>query len=130
MAFFDVIAKQDPLSPKASAFDNGILTANNTSLLRELRWQDASTGSDGQFMLGIVLDSQVDSKAGDVQAILLRDPNVFYVPTATTASAALPYGGAAAWVCGDRAFGWKAYAMQPDIAKSLLTDALQVFRRQ
>ncbi len=128
MAFFDVVAKQDPLSPKASAFDNGILAANNSSLFLELRWQPAPTGSDGQFMLDTVMDSQVDARAGNVQPILVGRLNVFYVPITSTASASLPDGGAAAWVCGERAFGWKAYAMQPDLAKSLLTDALQVFR--
>ncbi len=128
MPYYDVIAKQDPFSPRASAFDNGILAANNTSLFLELRWQAAPSGADGQFMLDVVLDSQVDSKTGDVQPILLRDLNVFYIPISSTASAALPYGGAAAWVCGGRAFGWKAYAAQPDLVKGLLTDALQAFR--
>lgn len=128
MAFFDVVAKQNPSSPTASTLDDGILAANNTSLFLEVMWQAAPSGSDGQFLLDLVIDSRVDSRSGDVQPILMRDLNVFYVPIGSTASASLPYGGAAAWVCGDRAFAWKAYAMQPDLAKNLLMDALQLFR--
>jgi hypothetical protein len=40
----------------------------------------------------------------------------------------LPYGGAAAWTCGGRAFAWKAYTPQPDLAKNLLEEALGRFR--
>lgn len=128
MAFFDVIAKQNPSAPTASVFDDGILAANNSSLFLEVMWQSAPNGSDGQFMLDLVMDKQVDSRSGDPQPILLRNLNVFFVPIATTATAVLPYGGAAAWSCGGRAFAWKAYTTQPDMAKSLLMDALQVFR--
>ncbi len=128
MAFFDVVAKQNPSSPTASTFDNGDLAAANNSLFLELKWQSAPNGSDGQFMLDVILDSQVDKRSGDVQPILLRSLNIFYVSLGSTASPALPYGGAAAWMCGARAFAWKTYTTQPDLAKSLLTDALETFR--
>lgn len=128
MAFFDVIAKQNPTAPIASAFDDGILAANNSSLFLEVIWQTAPSGTDGQFMLDRVIDSSVDSKSGDVQTLLVRELNIFFVPIGTTATAALPNGGAAAWVCGGRAFGWKTYTVQPDLAKNLLMDALAEFR--
>lgn len=128
MAYFDVVAKQEPLSAKASTFDAGDLAAYNSSLFLEVKWQGAPTGSDGQFMLDVILAPQVDTRSGDVQPIIFRDLNLYYVAIASTASPALSYGGAAAWVCGGRAFGWKTYAMQPDLAKGLLMDALQDFR--
>ncbi len=128
MAFFDVIAKQNPTTPTESAYDDGILAANNSSLFLEVIWQTAPSGTDGQFMLDRVIDGNVDSKTGDVQPLLVRELNVFFVPIGTKASAALPYGGAAAWTCGARAFGWKSYTMQPDLAKNLLMDALVEFR--
>ncbi len=128
MPFFDAVAKQNPSAPTASSFDEGILGADNASLFIEVRWQTVPVGSDGQFMLDRILDSGVDTRNGDVEPILVRDLNVFFVPIATTATAVLPYGGAAAWICSGRAFGWKAYAMQPDVARNLLLDALQAFR--
>ena len=128
MAFFDVVAKQNPTVPTASTFDKGQLAAYNSSLFVEVMWQTAANGSDGQFMLNDIVESQGDARSGDIQPILLHELNVFYVPISSTASPQLPYGGAAAWVCGGRAFAWKVYAMQPDLAKSLLADSLQVFR--
>ncbi len=128
MPFFDAVAKQNPTAPTASSFEEGILGADTTSLFLEVMWQTAPNGSDGQFMLDQVLDRGVDTRSGEVQPILVGELNVFFVPITTTATAILPDGGAAAWICGRRAFGWKAYAMQPDVAKNLLLDALQVFR--
>ncbi len=128
MPFFDAVAKQNPSAPTASSFDQGILGADNASLFLELIWQTAPSGSDGQFMLDQVMQSGVDARTADVQPILVGDLNVFFVPISTKASAILPYGGAAGWICGGRAFGWKAYAMRPDVAKNLLLDALSVFR--
>jgi hypothetical protein len=128
MAFFDVVAKNNPSVPTASTLEAGQLAAYNSSLFLEVIWQSAAGGSDGQFMLDEIVEKQGDSRNGDVQPILLHDLDVFFVPISSTGSTQLPYGGAAAWACGGRAFAWKAYAMQPDLARSLLTDALQVFR--
>ncbi len=128
MAFFDVVAKENSLSATASTFDSGDLAADNSSLFLEVKWQPAPGGSDGQFMLDVIMDPQLDKRSADVQPLLVRNLDVFFVPIASSASATLPYGGAAGWVCGSRGFAWKAYATQPDLAKSLLTDALQVFR--
>ncbi len=128
MALFDAVAKRNPTSPEASTFDSGDLAAANSSLFIEIKWQSAPEGSDGQFMLDSILEPQVDQKDGDVQAILVRKLSIFYVPIKSSASAALPYGGAAAWTCNGRAFAWKTYVTQPDLAKNLLMDALQVFR--
>lgn len=128
MVFFDVVAKENPTSATASTLESGDLAADNSSLFLEVKWQSAPGGSDGQFMLDVVMDPQEDKRSGDVQPLLVRNLDVFFVPIASTASATLPYGGAAGWVCGSRGFAWKAYATQPDLAKSRLTDALQVFR--
>lgn len=98
MAFFDVVAKQNPTIPTASTFDNGQLAAYNSSLFVEVMWQTVANGSDGQFMLKDIVESRGDARSGDIQPILLHELNVFYVPISSTASPQLPYGGAAAWV--------------------------------
>lgn len=128
MALFDVVAKNNPTSPTASTFGSGDLAAVNETLFIEVKWQSAPNGSDGQFMLDNILQDSADQRNGDVTAILLRNLNVYFVPITSTASPQLPYGGAAAWVCGARAFAWKTYSTQPDLAKNLLLDSLQAFR--
>ena len=79
-------------------------------------------------MFDVILDAKVDTRSGNLDPLLVGNLNVFYVPIATIATGVLPYGGAAVWVCGGRAFGWKAYTPQPDLSKNLLTEALQFFR--
>ncbi len=73
------------------------------------------------------MDSKIDSRSGDLIAFQLGDLNVDYVPITTTATSSLPYGGAAAWLCGGRAFAWKAYTPQAELATSLLNEALERF---
>ena len=126
MAFFDVSAQRNPTAPSTAS--QGILAAYNANLFIQFVWQDAPGSNDPQFMLDVILDSKVDTRSGDLAPLLIGDLNVLYVPVTTTATAVLPYGGAAAWVCGGRAFAWKAYAPQPDLPKNLLTEALQSFR--
>jgi len=41
-----------------------------------------------------------------------------------------PYGLAAAWECGDRWFGWKAYSAQEDQPLNLLWEAVSHFTCQ
>jgi hypothetical protein len=128
MAFFDVNAQRNPAAPSTAS--QGILAAFNSALFIQVVWQNASGITDPQFMIDLILQYGADTRNGSVQPLLIGDLNVFYVPITPTASAAstLPYGGAAAWTCGGRAFAWKAYTPQPDLAKNLLEEALGRFR--
>jgi hypothetical protein len=128
MAFFDVNAQRNPAAPSTAS--QGILAAFNSALFIQVVWQNGSGITDPQFMIDLILQYGADTRNGSVQPLLIGDLNVFYVPITPTASAAstLPYGGAAAWTCGGRAFAWKAYTPQPDLAKNLLEEALGRFR--
>lgn len=126
MAFYDVSAQRNPAAPSTAS--QGMLATYNANLFIEVLWQDAPGVSDPQFMIELILDDRVDTRSGDLNSLLIGDLNVLYVPIATSATPLLPYGGAAAWTCGGRAFAWKAYTLQPDLAKNLLVEALQKFR--
>ena len=126
IAFFDLNAQHNPLAP--SSITQGMLAAYNSGLFIQVIWQDATGASDASFMLGTIMDSKVDSRSGDLKAIHLGGLNVDYVSITTTATSSLPYGGAAAWMCGGRAFAWKAYTPQAGLATNLLNEALQKFR--
>jgi hypothetical protein len=128
MAFFDVSAQRDPTAPSTPAL--GLLAAYNTNLFIQLMWQSAPGVSDPQFMLDLVVDNRVDTRSGGLNPLLVGDLNIYYVPITTTASSVLPYGGGAAWICGGRAFAWKTYTSQSDLAKNLLSEALEKFRCQ
>lgn len=128
LAFYDVIAKQNPDSPASSGYDSGILAANNTKLFIQLVWQSAGSGTDPAVLLDVVLDSRVDTRGGSSEPLTVGNVNAVYVPINSAATALLPYGGGGAWTCGARAFAWKAYAAQPDLAKPLFMQALQAFR--
>jgi hypothetical protein len=126
MAFFDVSAQRNPASPSTGS--QGILAAYNANLFIQVMWQSAPGISDPQFMLDLILNDQVDTRSGSVEPLLVGPLNVFYAPITTTATAVLPYGGAAAWLCSGRAFAWKTYTPQPDLARSLLEEATGKFR--
>lgn len=126
MAFFDVSAQNNPAAP--SAVSQGLMAAYNANLFIQIVWQDAPGTSDAQFMLDLVMDKALDARAGNLDPFAIGDLTVLYVPITTTASPILPYGAAAAWTCGGRAFAWKTYTPQPELAKNLLNEALQKFR--
>jgi hypothetical protein len=126
MAFFDVSAQRDPSAPSSAS--QGILAAYNSKLFIQLLWQEAPGVSDPQFMLDLIVDDRVDTRSSGVVPVLVGPLNVFYVPITSTATPVLPYGGAAAWTCGGRAFAWKTYTPQPDLARSLVEDATRRFR--
>ena len=126
MAFFDVTAQRDPAAPSTAS--QGILAAYNAKLFIQFVWQNAPGSTDPQFMLDLILDAKVDTRSGNLEPLLVGNLNVTYVPITTIATPILPNGGAAAWICGGRAFAWKAYAPQPDLPKNLLIEALQNFR--
>ena len=124
MAFFDVGAQQNAGSP--STYTQGIIASYNANLFIQMVWQIAPGTSDPQFMLDLVLDD-VDARVGTVEVKLIRDMNVVYTPITSTASQILPFGGAGAWICGERAFAWKAYTPDETSAPGLFESALARF---
>lgn len=112
MAFFDVSAQQNAGSP--STYSQGIIASYNANLFMQMVWQISPGTEDPQFMLDLILDEAFDTRVGTVEIKRTRDMNVVYTSITTTASPVLPFGGAAAWTCGDRAFAWKVYT--PDEA--------------
>ncbi len=130
MAFYDANVLQNPQSPSPSAYGDGLLAANSNKLFIELIWQASTSSTDPQALLDLILHDAGDTRSGSEQPKLIGPLNVFYVGITPTPAAAstLPYGGAAAWICGDRAFAWKVYALQQDTADGLMLDALTRFR--
>jgi hypothetical protein len=126
VSFFDVSGQKNPSA--ASSYSQGLLAGYNAKLFLQLLWQDAPGVSDPQFMLDLILYGPVDTRNGSLEPQLIGDLNVFYQPIASTASTFLPAGGAAAWICGGRAFAWKSYTPDPDSARALLQEALRKFR--
>lgn len=121
IALFDVRKAENP-----SLYGDGMLAAYNSDLFLLTIWQ-RSNSDDPQFMIDLVMDEDLDKRAGTLDVDLLGDLTVFYVPISTNATAVLPSGGAAAWVCGDRAFGWKVYVPQAEMARRLFEEAISKF---
>ena len=125
MAFFDVNAQQNTGSP--STYSQGILATYNANLFIQMIWQLSPGTADPQFMLDLVLDEGVDTRVGTLDVKLISDMNVVYTPITTTASPILPFGGAAAWTCGERVFAWKVYTPDEASAAGLFESALARF---
>lgn len=125
MAFYDVSAQQNAGSP--STYSQGILAAYNANLFIQVMWQIAPGAADPQFLLDLIVDSKTDARVGSPDVKLIRDMNVIYTPITTTATSVLPYGGAAAWTCGDRVFAWKVYTPDETSAPGLFDEALKRF---
>ncbi len=124
MAFYDVRAAQDQTSP--SAYEQGMLASYSQNLFLLFIWQTAPPESDPQILLDLIIDD-VDERSGNLDVRLIGRLNVFYIPITTTATPLLPYGGAAAWACGDRLFAWKAYTPSPEQPSPLLMETLGKF---
>jgi hypothetical protein len=125
MAFYDVNAQQNVGSP--STYSAGILASYNTNLFIQVMWQISPGAADPTFLLNLTLDQETDARTGNQEVKMIRDMNVIYTPITSTASPSLPYGGAAAWTCGDRVFAWKAYTPDETSAPGLFEEALQRF---
>jgi len=125
MAFFDVNAQSNAASP--STYSQGLIAAFNGNLFIQMIWQIAPGTVDPQFMLDLILEEGVDTRVGTLDVKLMRDMNVIFSPLTSTASPLLPYGGAAAWICGERAFAWKIYTPQAESAQPLFEEALSRF---
>lgn len=125
MAFFDVSAQSNAASP--STYSQGLIAAFNGNLFIQMIWQISPGSADPQFMLDLILDEGVDTRVGTLDVKLVRDMNVIFSPITSTASPLLPHGGAAAWICGERAFAWKVYAPQAESTQPLFDEALARF---
>ncbi|HJS18540.1 MAG TPA: hypothetical protein VJ785_07315 [Anaerolineales bacterium] len=125
VAFYDVNAQQNIGSP--STYSQGILAAFNANLFLQMMWQIAPGAEDPQFLLDMIVDPQTDTRVGSLEVKRIRDMNVMYTPITSTASPSLPFGGAAAWTCGDRVFAWKAYTPDDASAPGLFEEALARF---
>lgn len=112
MSFFDVSAQQNAGSP--STYAQGLLASYNANLLIQMIWQISPGTADPQFLLELILEDGIDTRVGNPEIKQIRDMNVIYTPIASTATPILPFGGAAAWTCGERVFAWKVYT--PDEA--------------
>ncbi len=125
MAFYDVSAQQNAGTP--STYSQGLLAAYNANLFIQVMWQIAPGAADPQFLLDLIMDPGLDTRVGSLEVKLIRDMNVMYTPMTTTATPILPFGGAAAWTCGDRVFAWKAYTPDDASAPGLYEEALARF---
>jgi len=125
MAFFDVSAQQNAGAP--STYTQGIIASYNANLFIQMIWQISPGAADPQFMLDLILDDGVDTRVGTLEVKLIRDMNVVYTPITTTATSVLPFGGSAAWTCGERVFAWKVYTPDDTSAAGLLESALARF---
>lgn len=126
IAFFDVTAQRNPAAP--SNYSQGILAAFNANLFVQLLWQHAPGTADPKFLLDLILEPEVDTRVGNMDVKLIRNMNVLYTPITSTATNVLPYGGAAAWTCGERVFAWKTYTIQDGQAAMLFEEAIGRFR--
>jgi hypothetical protein len=124
MAFFDVSAQKNPASP--STYSQGLIAAFNGNLFIQMIWQLAPGTSDPQFMLDLMLD-ETDTRVGNLDVKLIRDMNVIYTSISTTATPVLPFGSAAVWICGERAFAWKVYSPQAENTQPLFDSAFERF---
>lgn len=123
VAFYDLQAAQDQRQPSQVA--KGMLVAYREDLLILLSWQQGETP---QRLLDSLLDVRFDTATAQADRRKLAGQEVWFLPLQTTATLLLPRGAIAAWECGDRAFGWKAYTPNGEVAESLLQEALQRFR--
>ena len=125
MAFFDVSAQQNAGAP--SSYSQGLLASYNANLFIQMMWQISPGTADPQFLLDLILTKGVDARVGNPEVKLIRDMNVVYTAITTTATPVLPYGGAAAWTCGERVFAWKVYTPDEGSAPGLFESALARF---
>lgn len=125
MAFFDVSAQQNAGAP--STYAQGLLASYNANLLIQMIWQISPGTADPQFMLELILDDGIDTRVGNPEIKQIRDMNVIYTPITTTATPILPFGGAAAWTCGERVFAWKVYTPDEASAAGLFESAFARF---
>lgn len=114
--------------PQPGTFGYGILFGYSQTLFIQMAWRTSDPNFDPQTMMRIILE-ETETLQGSLEAQLLGDLNVYYQPISTV-TAALPFGGIAAWQCGGRDFSWKVYTPQDGMAPALMKQALEKFRCQ
>ncbi|GJQ52592.1 MAG: hypothetical protein HKUEN02_14390 [Anaerolineaceae bacterium] len=125
IAFYDVSAQQNPAAP--SSYSQGLLAAYSGNLFIQIIWQLAPGASDPNFLLDLILEEGIDTRLGAPSITSIRNMNVISIAIASAATSLLPYGGAAAWTCGDRVFAWKVYTPDESSAPALFDAALARF---
>ncbi|HSB00231.1 MAG TPA: hypothetical protein VLE49_06245 [Anaerolineales bacterium] len=126
MAFYDVSAVTSNQGTPSS-YQTGLMATYSGSLVIQLMWQFSPGAADPQFLLDLILTDGVDTPVGTPEVKLVRNMNVVYTSITTTATPILPFGGAAAWTCGERVFAWKVYTPDNTSASSLFESALARF---
>jgi len=126
MAFYDVSAATSNQG-MPSNYQTGLMAAYSGGLVLQLMWQFSPGTSDPSFLLNLIVEDGSDTTVGAPEVKLIRNMNVMYTPITTTATPVLPFGGAAAWTCGDRVFAWKAYTADEASASGLFESALSRF---
>jgi hypothetical protein len=126
MAFYDVsAATSNQATP--SNYQTGLMATYSSGLVLQVMWQFSPGTSDPGFLLNLIIQAGVDTTVGTQEIKLIRDMNVAYVPLTTTATPVLPFGGAAAWTCGDRVFAWKVYTADEASPPGLFESAFARF---
>jgi len=125
MAFYDVSATKNQASP--STYSQGLIASFNGNLFIQVMWQLAPGTTDPTFMLDLILDKNVDTRVGNLDVKLIRNMNVISTSITSTATQVLPFGAAAAWVCGERVFAWKVWTPQAENTQALFDMAMNRF---
>lgn len=126
MAFYDVSAVTSNQGTP-STYQTGLMAAYSGGLVLQLLWQFSPDTADPSFLLNLIIEDGFDTAVGTQEVKLIRDMNVVYTPITTTATPVLPFGGAAAWTCGERVFAWKVYTADEASAPGLFESALARF---
>ena len=126
MAFYDVSAATSNQGTPSN-YQTGLMAAYSSGLVLQLMWQFSPGTSDPSFLLDLIIEDGSDTTVGTQEVKLIRNMNVVYIPITTTATPVLPFGGAAAWTCGDRVFAWKVYAADEASPPGLFESALARF---
>jgi len=125
MAFLDLSAQQNTSTP--SAYTQGIVVFYSNNTFIRMVWQVSPGTADPQFLLDFILDDGIDTPVGSLDVKLVRDMSVIYTSITSSATPVLPFGGAAAWTCGERVFAWKAYTPDEASAPALFENSLARF---
>jgi hypothetical protein len=126
MAFYDVSAVTSNQGTPSN-YQTGLIAAYSGGLVLQLMWQFSPGAADPSFLLNLIVQAGVDTPVGTQEVKLIRDMNVVYTSLTTTATPVLPFGGAAAWTCGDRVFAWKVYTADETSPPGLFESALARF---
>jgi hypothetical protein len=126
MAFYDVSAVSSNQG-NPSNYQTGLIAAYSGGLVLQVIWQFSPGTADPSFLLNLIIDDGLDAPVGTQQVKLIRDMNVVYTALTTTATPVLPFGGAAAWTCGDRVFAWKVYTADEASPPGLFESAFSRF---